>query len=168
MTNPFGWPLPLTDHMLEVESPYAPFADPAENIAERLTMLAHLTFNARVWGGASGRIGRYWPALGEHIETAASNRDIPSWWAALMQEISGEPILLPGLLHEKNYLMHPATLPSTQVPDDAVLDVFRTHTLDLRDRARFWVKTRRAMKEAALAVNNDADTMQDEMGDDEA
>lgn len=143
MTNIFGWHLPLTDLMLDEESPYAPLDDPAENIAERLVMLAHLSFDASVWGGHTGRTGRYWTALGEHIEASTNNASLAGWWSSLMRDLPGVPLRLTTLLHEKNLLCRPTRLPTTQVGDDQVLMVLRVHTLDLRDRVRVWAKVRR-------------------------
>lgn len=148
MTNRYQWPLPLTDAMIEDEMPYAPLPEPAEDIAQRLVMLAHLTFNQKIWGSSTGRIERYWPALGEHIETATNNPDLASWWQTLMGDIVGVPLVSMDLLHEKNLLLHPRALPGTQVEDEAVLQVLRDYTLDLRDRARVWARTRRAMRNA--------------------
>lgn len=151
MTNQFGWPLPLTDKMLEDESPYAAFQDPAQNIAERLIMLGHLGFNASIW---SSRADRYWPGFRERAEAATNNPDVASWWQGFMDEIIGQPLRSPMLLHEKNLLCHPATLPGTQVEDQDVLLILRQYSLDLTDRCRIWAKTRRDLK-ASERVEND-------------
>lgn len=143
MTNQFGWPLPLTDKMLEDESPYASFQDPAQNIAERLIMLGHLSFNSAIW---SSRIERYWPGFRERAEAATNNPDVASWWGSFMDQIVGQPLKSSMLLHEKNLLCHPATLPGTQVDDQDVLLVLRQYSLDLTDRCRIWVKTRRELR----------------------
>lgn len=165
MTNPFGWHLPLTDSMLEEESPYAPLDDPAGNIAERLVMLAHLSFDSKVWGSQTGRGGRYWAALGEHIEGSTNNPDVASWWGSLMSNLPGVPLRQTMLLHEKNLLCRPTRLPTTQVDDGEVLMVLRTYTLDLRDRTRVWAKTRREHRsamQAALAASENDESMEDE------
>ena len=148
MTNPFGWPLPLTDKMLDDESPYASFQDPAQNIAERLIMLGHLGFNA------SSRADRYWPGFRERAEAATNNPDVAAWWGAFMDEIVGQPLRSPMLMHEKNLLCHPTTLPGTQVEDQDVLLVLRQYSLDLTDRCRVWAKMRRDMK-ASERIEND-------------
>ena len=156
--NNFGWNLPLTDLMLNEESPYAPLDDPAENIAERLVMLAHLSFDPSVWGGHTGRNGRYWSAFGEHLEAATNNATLAAWWSALMRDLPGTPIRLTRLLHEKNLLCRPTRLPATTVPDEAVLMVLRVHTLDLRDRARVWAKVRRETAAAEDAATQAGET----------
>ena len=144
--NPYGWSLPATDALLE-EMPYAPLAAPAENIAERLVMLGHLAYNINIWGSETGRGERYWPAFGDYLNAATANPDLPTWWSAFMQGINGAPIRSLDLLHEKNLLCRPTTLPSTQVDDQAVLDVMRQYGTDLRDRCRVWVKTRRELRQ---------------------
>lgn len=143
MSNDFGWPLPLTDKMLEDESPYAAFPDPAQNIAERLVMLAHLSYNSGIW---SSRLDRYWPGFRERAEAATNTPDVASWWQGFMDQIGGQPLKSTMLLHEKNLLCHPTTLPGTQVDDQDVLLVLRQYSLDLTDRCRIWVKTRRELK----------------------
>ena len=55
------------------------------------------------------------------------------------------PLNDPEFLHEKNLLLSPSTL-STPVQDQEVLQVFRQQTPYLVDRARMWVRTRRAAK----------------------
>lgn len=129
--------------MLEDESPYASFQDPAQNIAERLIMLGHLSFNSAIW---SSRIERYWPGFRERAEAATNNPDVASWWGSFMDQIVGQPLKSSMLLHEKNLLCHPATLPGTQVDDQDVLLVLRQYSLDLTDRCRIWVKTRRELR----------------------
>lgn len=143
MTNAFGWPMPLTDRILEDESPYASFQDPAQNIAERLILLGHLTYNSAIW---SSRLDRYWPGFRERVEAATNNPDVASWWGSFQQKIGGVAIKNPMLLHEKNLLCHPTTLPGTQVDDQDVLLVLRQYSLDLTDRCRVWVKVRRDLR----------------------
>lgn len=162
MPNQFGWNLPLTDSMLEEESPYAPLGDPASNVAERLVMLAHLSFNSKVWGYHTGRGVRYWTAFGEHVEGSTNNADVASWWGALMTNLPGVPLRATTLLHEKNLLCHPLTLPGTQVEDGDVLAVLRTHTLDLRDRTRVWAKIRREARSAAKEAMESAEQANDD------
>ena len=129
--------------MLEDESPYASFQDPAQNIAERLVMLGHLAYNASIW---SSRLGRYWPGFSERVEASTNNPDVASWWGAFMDQIVGLPLKSTMLLHEKNLLCHPTTLPGTQVEDQDVLLILRQYPLDLTDRCRIWAKMRRDMK----------------------
>jgi hypothetical protein len=152
--NQFGWRLPLTDRMLSSESPYAPLDVAEQSIAERLMMLAHLTFDTRVWGS---RLDRYWDAFAERVEDAATQPDLASWWTALMRELSKKGLTSTGLLHEKNLLCHPRALPGTPIRDTLVLGVFRSHTIDLRDRTRMWVYTRRQLR----VVVADADSADD-------
>ena len=140
--NEFGWFLPLTDHMLNAEMPYPPLSDPAQNIAERLVMLAHLSFNSRIW---SPRRDRYWPGFRERAEAATNNPDVATWWGTFIESIEGKPLRKVSLLHEKNLLCHPLTLPGTQVEDQDVLAVFRRYSMDLVDRARVWVSVRRSL-----------------------
>lgn len=141
-TTPIGrWPLPITDAMLE-ESPYRPLDDPAESVAERLFMLAHLAFDANVWGVGTGRLPRYWEKLGEHADAACSQPTVATWWEQVMRELPGVALTHTGILHEKNLLIRPANL-HPAVPDEDVMAIFRTHALELRDRTKLWAKTRR-------------------------
>lgn len=152
MTNQFGWPLPLTDKLLEDESPYASFQDPAQNIAERLVMLGHLSFNAAVW---SSRLDRYWIGFRERAEAATNNPDVASWWGSFSDQIVAAPLKSTMLLHEKNLLCHPTTLPGTQVDDQDVLLVLRQYSLDLTDRCRIWVKTRKNLRAQDRVLDTD-------------
>lgn len=145
-TNPFGWHLPETDALLAT-SPYAPLPDPAENIAERLVMLGHLAFNVDVWGANPQRLARYWEGYGERIEGATNVPTVSTWWDRLMRDLSGVPLRSIPLIHEKNLLCRPTALPTTVVTDPAVLTVLRTHTLELRDRARVWARIRREARQ---------------------
>lgn len=154
MTNPYGWNLPETDLLYDT-SPYAPLPSPAQNIAERLTMLAHLSFNMSVWGSAAGRGDRYWPRFGESLEAAASTVDTASWWRTMMDEMTGVPLRRLPLVHEKNLLCHPTVLPTTSVEDSDVLDVFRAYPIDLRDRCRVWAKVRRDLRTAQTDEDDD-------------
>lgn len=166
--NPFGWTLPVTDLMLYDESPYVPLVDPAQNIAERLVMLAHLCFSNKVWGVHTGRMGRYWDALGEHIEGCAnSNPDLASWWGHLMRDLPGEALKHKPLLHEKNLLCRPMSLPGTQVADQDVLMALRTYNYDLRDRARMWAQMRREMRSKARAAIEAEGEVDTGLGEDE-
>lgn len=140
--NPFGWTLPETDALLD-QAPAAPLEIPAHSIAERLTMLAHLSFNKKVWGGSTQNLPFYWERFGQHLEGSTNNRDVAAWWGAMMDAIQGVPLTNMGLLHEKNLLCHPTTLPNTPVPDQQVMAILRTYNLDLRDRVRVWRKVRR-------------------------
>lgn len=151
-TNPYGWPTPLTDAML-TESLLLPLPSAAESIAERLVMLAHLCFDTSVWGGSTGRVGGYWTALGNRVESSTNEIAVATWWEVLMKDLPGVPLKDIDLLHEKNLLLRPEQLPSTPVSDDEVLTVLRTHTLELRDRTRRWAKERRDLRatEAAIA-----------------
>lgn len=143
--NDFGWPLPYTDNLLNAESPYVPLDDPAQNIAERLTFLAHLGFNQKTWGSNSGRLDRYWGAFREHLESSANQISVAEWWDAFVREMDCEPLGRTSTLHEKNLLVHPSQLIETPVADADVLAVFRKQSHDLRDRCQMWVRTRRAI-----------------------
>lgn len=147
--NPFGWTLPETDAMLD-EAPAAPLDDPAHSIAERLVMLAHRSFNDKVWGQSTGRLPFYWERFGQHLEGSTNNRDVAAWWGAMMGAIQGSPLWSTAVLHEKNLLCHPMMLPSTPVPDQHVLATLRTYHLDLRDRCRVWAKVRRDLRATAI------------------
>lgn len=155
-TNPHGWPTPLTDEML-TESLLPPLPLPAESIAERLVMLAHLSFDVSMWGPSSGRIAGYWTALGNRIESSTNEITVATWWEVLMKDLPGVPLKDLDILHEKNLLIRPTQLPGTPVDDDEVLTVLRTHTLELRDRTRRWAKERRDLRatEAAIAEEED-------------
>lgn len=154
--NPYGWPTPLTDEML-TDSLLPPLPTPEESIAERLVMLAHLTFDASVWGGNTGRISGYWTALGNRVESSTTEITVATWWEVLMKDLPGVALKDIDLLHEKNLLIRPTQLPGTPVDDDEVLTVLRTHTLELRDRTRRWAKERRDLRatEAAIAEEED-------------
>lgn len=152
MSNPYGWHLPVTDAMVQDESPYRPLDDPAENAAERLVMLAHLSFDSSVW---STRLDRYWAAFGEHVEASTNQPSVSAWWGALMRDLPGTMLRSPLLLHEKNLLCRPAVLPGTAVADEAVLMVLRVNTLELRDRTRLWAKVRRETRVVDTAAADD-------------
>lgn len=141
--NRWDWPLPATDAMLD-ESRYKPLDEPSENIAERLVMLGHLTFNSRIW---STRLDAYWTAYTNHIRSSANVADVAHWWCTLMGRMVGTPLGATSLLHEKNLLVRPTSLPETAVPDEDVLMHFRTYALDLVDRTRIWVRDRRGIKD---------------------
>lgn len=155
-TNPYGWPTPVTDEMLS-DALLAPLPTPAESIAERLVMLAHLSFDSSVWGISTGRLGGYWLAFGNRIEVATSEITVATWWETLMRELPGVAIRNPDTLHEKNLLIRPEQLPGVPVPDEDVLTILRTHPLELRDRTRRWAKERRELRatEALIAAAED-------------
>lgn len=159
-TNPFGWHLPLSDAMLADECAYVPLglpndergapANPAESIAERLIMFAHLAFNIDVWGSKTGRAGRYWEAFGEHIEAATNQPTLAAWWDSLMRDLPGRMLRSTALTHEKNMLIRPRNLPGTWAHDEDVLMVIRMYPLELRDRTRSWAKHRRELRSQAV------------------
>lgn len=153
-TNPYGWPTPITDEML-TESLLPPLPTPAESIAERLVMLAHLSFDPSVWGGSTGRISGYWVALGNRVESSTNEITVATWWEVLMKDLPGVPLKDLDLLHEKNLLIRPEQLPGTPVDDDEVLTVLRTHTLELRDRTRRWAKERRDLRATEATITED-------------
>lgn len=157
-SNPYGWPTPLTDSML-ADGLLPPLPTPEESIAERLVMLAHRSFNTNMWGPGSGRLATYWTAFGNRIESATNETSVATWWEVLMKDLQGKPLGDLDLLHEKNLLIRPESLPGTSVPDDEVLTVLRTHTLELRDRTRRWAKERRDLRaaEADAAAEEDED-----------
>lgn len=150
-TNPYGWPTPLTDDML-AESTLPPLPTPAESIAERLAMLAHLSFDATRWGSGSGRLGTYWTAFGNRMEAATSEITVATWWETLMVELPGVPLRDLDTLYEKNRLIRPTQLDGTTVPDEDVLSVLRNHTLELRDRTRVWAKERRDLRATEATI----------------
>lgn len=137
--------LPETTRIL-AEYPYAPLDAPAENIAERLIALGHLTFNRDVWAASPDRIKRYWVAYAENITGSANTNRVSVWWARMTEGMASENLTKPDYLHEKNLLLDPMHL-STPVPDQDVLQVFRQQTDYLIDRARIWVRVRNANKE---------------------
>jgi len=137
--NAWGWELPFTDRLLDV-SPYAPLENPAENIAERLVMLAHISYDASVWGS---RIDRYWEALLERIEGAVNAPDVKTFWQYLNDEMPLQPLRIGQPLHEKNQLVRPTSL-SLPVEDRLVLLALRQYPRDLVDRSRMWNTARRA------------------------
>lgn len=161
-TNAFGWPLPVTDDLLAI-SPYMPLADPAENVAERLVILAHLSFDTKVW---STRLDRYWAAFGEHVEASTNQPTVRGWWSALMRDMPGVMLRSPLYLHEKNLLIRPALLPGTSVADADVLRVLREDFLELRDRTRLWAKVRRESR-IPTPEPSDLDLAAAEDGDEE-
>lgn len=156
--NLFGWDLPYTDRLLNDESPYVPLADPAQNLAERLTFLGHLGFNTKMWGPNSGRLDTYWGAFQERLESSANQIIVAEWWDAFVRDMGCAPLSRTTQLHEKNLLTRPTQLVGTPVDDGDVLAVFRKQSHDLRDRCQMWVRTRRAIWRAA---NPDRDDEQD-------
>lgn len=149
--NPFGWNLPLTDAMLSEEMPYPPLDDPAESVAERLFLLLHLSFNATVWGGSSGRVKDYWPAFRNRLETATNMPTLSAWWGESFKTLPGVPLRSIPLLHEKNLLTRPQRLPVTQVDDKRVLLVVRMNAVELADRTRAWAHFRRTLRSERVA-----------------
>src|SRR5690625_2018454 len=121
--------------------PYSAFDNPAENIAERLIILAHLTYNAEVWGKTPERRKRYWKAFLENVEGGANTNRLSVWWKQFRDGMASRPLNNPDYLHEKNLLLDPTHL-STEVEDREVLDILREQAPYLVDRARFWVRTR--------------------------
>lgn len=155
-TNAYGWPTPLTDAML-TESLLPPLPTPEESVAERLVMIAHRCFDPAVWGAGTGRLGTYWTAFGNRVESATNETTVATWWEVLMKDLPGLPVRDLDLLHEKNLLIRPQALPGTPVPDDEVLTILRTHTLELRDRTRRWAKERRDLRAADAATEEEED-----------
>lgn len=139
--NSYGWDLPATDRLLD-ESPYRPLEDPAENLAERLLMLAHLGFNQEVWGADTGRLGNYWNAYAERIASACNNPTVVTMWDDLIDQLRAVTLRREPLRYEQSLLVRPATLPMTPVADADVLTVIRTQSHDLVNRVRMWVAAR--------------------------
>lgn len=152
--NPFGWPTPVTDTML-TESLLPPLSTPEESVAERLAMLAHLSFDAEVWGAGTGRLPQYWTGFGNRMASATNEITVATWWEVLMHDLPGVAIRDLDVLHEKNLLIRPTSLPTTPVDDDDVLTVLRTHTLELRDRTRRWAKERRDLRVTEAAAKEE-------------
>lgn len=136
--------LPATTRLLS-EYPYPQLPDPAENVAERLVALVHSGYNRDVWAVSPERLKRYWTAFSEHCEGSANTNRVSVWWTQVTEGLVIPPLNDPEFLHEKNLLLSPSTL-STPVQDQEVLQVFRQQTPYLVDRARMWVRTRRAAK----------------------
>lgn len=143
--NPYGWPLPVTDMMLS-ETTIPPLPTAEESIAERLAMAAHLSFSTQVW---SSRLPRYWAAFGDRLLSSTNTPTVSQWWETLMVTLPGVPLKNLDLLGEKNLLIRPAQLPNTAVEDEAVLEVLRSNSLELRDRTRKWVADRKALYKAS-------------------
>lgn len=137
--------LPETEKIL-AQYPYKPFTDPAENIAERLIALGHLSANRDVWFSSPERIKRYWLAYTENIQGSANTDRLSIWWSKMTDQMATTDLNMTGYLHEKNLLLMPTEL-STPVEDQLVLQVFRTETDFLIDRARMWIRVRKANKE---------------------
>ena len=125
---------------LVAQSPYLPLEDPAEAVAERLLMLAHLTMNRDVWAGE--RLERYWGAFGDAVRGSAMSGTVVDWWCKFVDTMGGVPLGASGLLHEKNLLVRPGLL-VPPVRDSRVLRVLDEWAPDLVDRTRMWVRTRR-------------------------
>lgn len=138
--------LPLTTKLL-ASSPYERLADPAADIAERLIALTHIGFNASVWAVSPERRKRYWSAFSEHVVGSANTNKVSIWWSQVQEGMVTVPMNDLPHLHEKNLLLNPSAL---QVPatDQEVLQVFRTQSDYLLDRARVWVAVRREEKKA--------------------
>lgn len=146
--NPFGWPLPETDALLR-DHPEPPLTDPAESLAERLFLLAHKSFSMEVWGGASGRLPKYWDAFADRTESATRNPNVARWWDTVMRMLPGVPLRSIALVHEKNLMIRPSTLTPLAVDDQDVLMVIQGNTLELRDRTRVWVSAQQALRAAS-------------------
>lgn len=132
--------LPLTQALRD-KSPYPPFDDPNYEVAERLVILAHLTFNRDIWGVSEKRLKRYWEASLEHIRGSANTAHLSTWWQNYIEEMGGMK-LTTDYLHEKNLLVEPQHL--TPPADPAVvLRIFRQEAPYLVDRARVWNKARK-------------------------
>lgn len=132
--------LPLTSDYL-AQSPYPPLPSPAENVAERLVILGHMTFNPDIWATSPERLKRYWDAYLEHVEACANTNNLAIWWQDVTAEM-GARHLGNDLLHEKNLLVAPHLLDPPASASD-VLTVFRRQAPYLIDRARIWNKTRK-------------------------
>lgn len=157
VTNPYGWHLPATDEMVYEQSPYAAFAEPQQNIAERLFMLVHLCHDRNVWTTSPERRKRYWPAFAEHVYAATNTPTVSQWWAQVTAMLPCEPIRVTGILHEKNLLLRPSSLPVTPVADEDILTTIRNFHLELADRTRVWVATNRRLRSEAAALADDLD-----------
>lgn len=157
--NPFGWPTRATDRLLG-ESVYRPLGDPAESIAERLVMLAHLGFNADVWAKGPDRLKRYWPGFRERIEDATNSPNVVEMWGRLVSELNALDLRREELRHDRILLCRPKSLPVTPVQDSDVLYVLRAQHHDLVDRTQMWaVERRRAYRTGVQIVDggNDLD-----------
>lgn len=140
--------LKITSELLSL-SPYEQFENPAHNLAERLVVLGHLSFNADVWAASPDRIKRYWKAYAENIEGSANTNRLSVWWQQMTEGMACKPLNDIKYLNEKNLLLDPTHLqPSTEESD--VLEVFRRETGYLIDRTRVWVAARRESKKAML------------------
>lgn len=137
--------LPVTGALLEA-SPYPPLDEPAQAIAERLVMCAHLAFDEGTW---SGRLSRYWGAFGENLAASANAGSVAEFWCRMRDRMPLAPLSATGgVLHEKNLLCHPRQ--SLGVDDEDVLDSLRRLAPDLVDRARVWVRERRRLEGAGV------------------
>jgi len=116
------------------------YATPAEAVAERMLMLAHLTFNADVWG--ADRRSRYWGAFTDAAAGAVLSACLVEWWSKFVSTMGGVPLGDIALVDEKNRLLRPRLL-TPPVEDSQVLRVMDTHAADLVDRTRVWVHNRR-------------------------
>lgn len=136
--------LPETNQILE-EYPYIPLDTPAENVAERLIVLGHLTYNPDVWASSPDRRKRYWKAFLENVEGSSNTNRVSVWWAQFTDGMASRTLNNEKYLHEKNLLLDPTSL-STPVEDRLVLEALRNHAGYLVDRARIWVRTRSSKK----------------------
>lgn len=136
--------LTITTELMKI-SPYEPFENPAHNIAERLVMLGHLTFNRDVWAASPERIKRYWAAYTENIEGSANTNRLNIWWSQMTEGMASNPLNDIQYLNEKNLLLDPINL-QPSVSESEVLEVFRRETSYLIDRTRVWVNARRQNK----------------------
>lgn len=141
--------LKITNHLIESIHAYPEFDDAAHNVAERLVILGHLTFNRDVWAVSSERLKRYWSAYAENIEGNANTNKLSVWWAQFTQGMASKPFNDMQYLHEKNLLLDPVHL-STPVKDEEVLEVFRRETSYLIDRTRVWVNLRKKSKDLEI------------------
>lgn len=133
--------LKVTNELLKLSS-YEPFEDPAYNVAERLIILGHLTFNRNIWSASPERYKRYWAAYLENIEGSANTNRVSIWWKQVTENMGSLPLNKMEYRHEKNLLIEPTKL-QPSVEDNAVLNVFRREAGYLVDRTRVWVANKR-------------------------
>lgn len=146
--TPARWGLVTVQGLLDL-SPYAPLEEPAEAVAERLVILAHLTMNRDVWAG--DRLPRYWGAFTAAVQGAALSGSCVDWWCKFVATMSGVPLGASGLLDEKNRLVRPRLL-DPPVDDMLVLRILDEWAVDLTDRTRMWVRNRRQGAASAVQV----------------
>lgn len=116
-----------------------PLPTGADDVAERLVLLAHYGADWDVWGGA--RRVRYWDALAERVKAATfAGPGLADWWTAMSMSLPTAP-------RNKDERADLASLLACD-GQRAVLSVLRNRTDVVVLRVRVIAENRRAARES--------------------